>query len=120
MNLRTTERIEASIDGAAALLFAAAAGFAVLRALDSLSPALASAGVAFLGMFLLLRAVRPSEPIFAIAGFELQPTPARGPDELLLEDGDRLAAPAADELMLDDVLAEPEPDSRVVRLFDPS
>ena len=46
-------------------------------------------------------------------------------EELILTDADRLAAarsdnpaPAMDELVLDDIVAEPEPDSRVVRLFD--
>ena len=41
--------------------------------------------------------------------------------ELLLTDADRLrSAHAPEELMLDDILAELEPDSRVVRLFDPA
>jgi hypothetical protein len=44
------------------------------------------------------------------------PTPV---DELVLTDADRLHT-SADELVLDDILAELGPNSRVVRLFDPS
>jgi hypothetical protein len=45
------------------------------------------------------------------------------PVELILTDADRVpTAPthAPEELMLDDILAELGPDSRVVRLFDPA
>ena len=120
MDLRTTDRIEAAIDGTAAMLFAGAVVFAVMRAVESPSPALAGAGVAFLSAFLILRSVRPSEPQFGIAGFDLQSGPVGALDELVLSDSDRVAAPDEDELVLDDELPEPEPDSRVVRLFDPS
>jgi len=42
-------------------------------------------------------------------------------DELLLTDADRLVAPVAtEELLLEDILTELGPDSRVVRLFDPA
>jgi hypothetical protein len=121
MDLRTTETIEATIDGAAALLFAAATAFAIIRAGGSPSPALAGAAVAFLGAYTTLRAIRPREPVFAIAGFSAEPVPVRDLEELLLELSDRFQKPAsADELVLDDVLANPQPDSRVVRLFDPA
>lgn len=121
MGLRTTETIEATIDGAAALLFAAAMAFAIIRAGGSPSLALAGAAVAFLGAYLALRAIRPCEPVFAIAGFSAEPVPVRDLEELLLELSDRFQKPAsADELVLDDVLANPQPDSRVVRLFDPA
>lgn len=40
------------------------------------------------------------------------------PDELLLADSDRLQPGSHDPLVLDDILAELGPDSRVVRLFD--
>ena len=120
MDLRTTERIEATIDGTAAMLFAGAAAFAIMRALEAPSPALAGAGVAFLGAFLTLRVIRPPEAVFAIAGFNVEPAAVGVLDELVLSDSDRVAAPSADELVLDDVLADPEPDSRVVRLFDPA
>ena len=39
-------------------------------------------------------------------------------DELLLTDADRLGAAGADPLVLDDILSEIGPESRVVRLFD--
>ena len=120
MELRTTERIEATIDGAAAMLFAGAAAYAVIRASASLSAALAAAGVAFLGAFLTLRTVRPVDPTFAIARFDNEPPPVSDVEELVLGDSDRVGQPIADELILDDVLPYPEPDSRVVRLFDPA
>jgi hypothetical protein len=120
MDLRTTERIEAAIDGTAAMLFAGAAAYALMRGSGSPSPALAGAGVAFLGSLLVLRAIRPPERIFAIAGFNVEPAAVGELDELVLGNCDRVGKPAADELVLDDVLADPEPDSRVVRLFDPA
>ena len=120
MDLRTTERLEAIIDGAAAMLFAAAAAYAVMRAVGTPSPALAGAAFAFLGAFIALRAVRPADSSFAIAGFGVRPLPLSLLDELVLRDSDRLAANFPDELVLDDALADPEPDSRVVRLFDPA
>ena len=120
MDLRATERIEAIIDGAAAMLFAAAAAYAVIRAVGTPSPALAGAAFAFLGAFMALRAVRPADLSFAIARFDVGTSPLSRLDELVLCDSDRLAADLPDELVLDDVLADPEPDSRVVRLFDPA
>src|SRR3954454_13095794 len=106
MELRTTERIEAAIDGLAATLFAGAAAFAVLRASESLSVALAGAAVAFPGIFLVLRAIRPREPVFALASFDIGPAPVEDLDELVLGDPDRVAPPIGDELVLDDVLAD--------------
>lgn len=120
MSLRTTERIEAAIDGTAAMVFAGAAGFAALRVLESPPPALAGGSVAFLCAFLLLRTVRPIAPEFAIAGFDLPPVRVSQMAELVLSDSDRFRPASADELLLDDVLSDPEPDSRVVRLFDPA
>lgn len=120
MDLRTTERLEAMIDGTAAMLFAAAAAYAVLRAAGEPSPALAGAAFAFLGAFMALRVIRAADPTFAIADFEVQPAPLSVLDELVLSDSDRLGANSSDELVLDDALADPEPDSRVVRLFDPA
>jgi hypothetical protein len=119
MDLRTTERLEAIIDGAAAILFATAAAYAAMRAGGTPSPALAAAAFAFLGAFMALRAVRPADLSFAIARFDVQPSPPALLDELVLRDSDRLVPHLADELVLDDVLADPKPDSRVVRLFDP-
>jgi hypothetical protein len=50
---------------------------------------------------------------------ELVLTEADRLDELLLTDSDRLPA-GGEPLVLDDILAEIGPNSRVVRLFDPS
>src|SRR3954453_7144846 len=120
MDLRTTERIEAVTDVAAAMLFAGAAGFAALSAVESLSAALVSAAVAFLGAFMLLLAIGPRQPAFAIARFDLQGPSTEEFDELVLSELHRVAARVSDELVLDDVLAGAEENSRVVRLFDPA
>jgi hypothetical protein len=118
MDLRTTERIEAAIDGTAAMLLAGAAAFALMRASEALSSALAGAAVAFLPAFLVLRAVRPKEPEFALARFDCAVPSVREFDELVLSELHRVAARVTEELVLEDALADPEPDSRVVRLFD--
>jgi hypothetical protein len=101
-------------------LFAGAAAYATIRFWESPAVALPLAGCAFLAMLAVLRAVRPSDPAFDIADFEVQLAPAVDMDELVLGNSDRIAQPFADELMLDDVLSDPRPDSRVVRLFDPA
>jgi hypothetical protein len=120
MDLQTTERIEAAIDGTAAMLFAGAAAFAAMRAAESPPATLAAAGVAFVTVFLMLRTIRPSEQEFAVTEFDLQAVAVGEADELILCELHRVAARVTDELVLDDVLADPEPDSRVVKLFDPS
>jgi hypothetical protein len=106
---------------------------------------LGAAALAYLGCGLLLRAVRPEEPRFDVGHFELGELAQGGLDELLLTeqvelllteqvelllseqveltltDADRFQPTklhAPDELVLDDILAELGPDSRVVRLFD--
>jgi hypothetical protein len=42
------------------------------------------------------------------------------PAELILTDAHRLHSESDEPLVLDDILAQIDPDSRVVRLFDPS
>lgn len=109
------ELIEAAIDGAAAALLAAAAGYGAAQ-MGSAAWGAAAAATGFAGGFTALRAVRPAAQTFALPRFEVAVEPA--PDELVLTHADR-CEPQAAELVLDDILAEPGPDARVVRLFDP-
>lgn len=135
-------RIERGVEQFASVLFTGAVGFA---AYVFLKPVVGTvqlrflAGGAALAAFLLsslaMRAVpRPtsrfSPPIFNLAelgAFEadellLSAEDRLAPEELLLTEADRVAAAppseAAEPLLLDDVLAQLGPDSRVVRLFD--
>ena len=109
------ELIEAAIDGAAAALLAAAAGYGAAH-MGSAAWSAGAAAAGFAAGFAALRAVRPAARTFALPHFEVALEPM--PDELLLTDVDRYQ-PRAPELVLDDILAEPGPDARVVRLFDP-
>lgn len=115
-----------------AALFNFAIAFAVANVLQRVgpptlaAPASVAAGiVAFLIAWFALRRFGHSEIRFAMPSFQdhtVEVRQAEEPDELLLTD--RVAAPVEqhpheDELLLDDILANLGPDSRVVRLFDP-
>ena len=140
MSGRRVERIEMAVDAIAAALFAAAIGFCVLSLLRSLpqpQPEVAGAA-AFIVSFLLCgyalqrvvavprTLVLPRfEPVPAIKPADLDELVLTSADrlhpaELLLTDADRLHPEREEPLILDDILAKIEPDSRVVRLFDPS
>jgi hypothetical protein len=145
MRGRREERIEAAVDHLAAAALGGAAGYALFHLLQA-QPFVAAAGggLAYLVTARLLRSVQAQRPtfefpVFRIADLELADDellltdPVETPDpgelllteqvELVLTDADRLQCPpqpAADELVLDDILAELGPQSRVVRLFDPS
>jgi hypothetical protein len=127
MNGRTVEGIEKAVDAVAAALFAAAIGFCVLsllRPFASPQPEVAG-GAAFVASYLLcnlaLRKVAATPRALTLPRFEavlgLEPIEL---DELVLTEADRFHSENDEPLVLDDVLAEIEPDSRVVRLFDPS
>ena len=95
---------------APAILFGCAVAFAASRAPESRLAAVAplALGVVACGLVLaLLRRFRHSGEAFAMPRFERV--------EIEPEAGAELAEP---ELLLNDVLGAPEPDSRVVRLFD--
>lgn len=127
------ERIEAGIDGLAAAMFALAAAFASWKFLPAAGFALPLAAAA-LGYFLFARSLRgigEGTPRFRLPEFEIPDfEPVELPElllteqvELVLTEADRLQPHEPDrhdELLLDDILAEINPDSRVVRLFDPS
>ena len=134
MRGRREERIEAAVDQAASAAVAPAVGWAVFKAcLPSIAQpelsilALTAALGACALTFRLLSAVIPAAPSFRLPAFALTELEPDAPDELLLTeqvelvltDADRLnAASSDDELILEDILAELGPDSRVVRLFD--
>ena len=128
MDARSVTLIERNVDRAASALFAAASGYAAYSALAShfaqrLLVAEAAAAVAF-AYWLCLRtlgAVQPEARRLPVPVFDVRQIEQIEPAELLLTDIYPGAPDAAEEpLVLDDILAELQPDSRVVRLFDPS
>ena len=126
MQAESATRIEAGIDRTASGLFAVAAAYAAwmlladVLARPSRMAALAAVGMgAYLAAARLLGAVQPEARRLPVPVFDVREMEPIEPDELLLTE--RYAPVAAEEpLVLDDVLAEIEPDSRVVRLFDPA
>lgn len=123
---RAQRTFEAAVGALAAACLAAAVAFAIFKLGGEGRAALTSAATGFALTFLAARQVlariggesRPFPlPVFALA--ELGPGWAAIPDELLLTADMAVAAPDDDALLLDDVLGELAPDSRVVRLFEP-
>lgn len=135
MRGRKHELIEAVVSRAAAAVLACSVAFSVFAlcpaALGSPFAVPVVGGIAaYLLASRLLASMRPESRRFDLPDFSLQSIEAAEADELLLTeqvelvltDADRLAPPAtaADELVLDDILAKLGPQSRVVRLFDPA
>ena len=129
MQAQLATRIETNVDRAASALFALAAAYAAYAYLswDSARPLPAAAvagagGLAYLLCSRALGAVQPARARFAVPVFDVRAVDPDRLDELVLTESDRIA-PAAGErapepLVLDDILAEIAPGSRVVRLFD--
>lgn len=118
MTGRKAERIESLVDAGAAALFAAAAAYALGVLVSRLPETVGGAALAFALGFAALRRVAPEQRHFKLSDFQLEAVAPITPGELLLTE--RLVPPVAKgELVLDDILAEIGPDSRVVRLFDP-
>ena len=143
---RREERIEAAVDHLAAAVLGGAAGYLLFGLLGPQLPAPQLAVATAFGSALtylvtcrLLRAVQSRSPPFEIPVFRMTDLELADAGELLLTeqaelllteqvelvltDADRVQPPhltAADELVLDDILSGLEPDSRVVRLFDPA
>jgi hypothetical protein len=124
-------RIERNVDRAASAALAIAsafAGYALLMRLSTPTVGWAETGavaaVAYLLSRRILNAIGPRAaklpvPVFDVR--EIDVSALEQPTELLLTDVCEPApSPAEDALFLDDILAELGPDSRVVRLFDPS
>ena len=128
MQAELVTHVEKNVDRAASALFAAAAAFAAYAGLAPRSagvlPAAESAGVAALTYLLsyrLLSAVQPRARRLPVPVFDVrQIGEAELPELLLAERYEEPAATGREPLVLDDILAEIAPDSRVVRLFDPA
>jgi hypothetical protein len=127
MSGRAVERIETVVDTLAAAAFAAAMGYAVGCLLydtvghSQLEVAAATALVAsYLLCIRALRKVAATAPRLSLPEFAVAALESVALDELVLTDADRLYPEGDEPLVLDDILAEIRPDSRVVRLFDPS
>ena len=128
MDATLARRIEMNVDRAASVLLGAAAGVSgfswsktwLETPLRTLVACLMGAALA---TFCLrsLSAIKADLDRFPLAAFE--PREIEIPEELLLTEDDRLDNPGAqapEPLELQDVLAQINADSRVVRLFDPS
>ena len=112
-------RIEASVDSAAAAVYAG--GTALVLYLLNASNGYIAVGmaVAFAGCLYGLRSIEPEFVAYPLPAFDARPFEAVALDELLLTDFVRPAQASEDALVLDDMLAKPGLDSRVVQLFDP-
>lgn len=118
MSATRTVRIEGGVDAAAAAVYAVATGL-VLHLLNASNAYIAvGTAVAFAGCLYGLRSIEPEYVPNPLPAFDARPFEPAGLDELLLTDFVRPGQAFEDALVLDDILAEPAPDSRVVRLFD--
>lgn len=128
MEARSVTLIERNVDRASSALLAAAAGYAAYTALAPYSAqrlVMAEAAAAVALAYWLCRrsldAVQPEVRRLPVPVFDVRQIDHDEPPELLLTEVHQPPADTADEpLVLDDILAELEPDSRVVRLFDPA
>jgi hypothetical protein len=129
MQAGSIARIEKSVDRAAAGLFALACGYAAYSWFPAAAatPAAgaetaATALLAFLLAYRILSRVQPEARKLPVPIFDVREVEPIEETELLLTE--RLDPPAStgdeDALVLDDILAKLDPDSRVVRLFDPA
>lgn len=120
MTAGQAKRIERMVDGAAAAVLGLAVGYCALRIGLQLPVAAAVGGLIIAFSFALLRALPAFGGPYRVGDFALAELPA-APAELLLTEADRrpeVVPERSPELLLDDVLAELGPDSRVVHLFD--
>jgi len=112
MGARDVKRIEAAVDAIAALALAAAVAFVLLVALRAQSVAAVGGLTSFALCLMGLRKIPPHRATMQVRDVT---TPVAD----LLAEADRSIAQSEDELVLDDILAALNPDSRVVRLFEP-
>ena len=122
-------RIEKNVDRAASALFATAAAYAAFVWLEPqsgpsmlLAIAACIAALAYLLSFRILKAVQPEAATLSVPSFDVREIEAVEPPELLLTQRVEPTVQTRKEepLVLDDVLEELGPNSRVVRLFDPA
>jgi hypothetical protein len=120
--------IERSVDRAASALFALAMGYAAFAWFAAragqpliLAETAAVAAFAYFVSVRTLAAVQPPARKVHVPIFDLRKIdPVEPPELLLTERFDSAPAESNQALVLDDILAELGPDSRVVRLFDPA
>jgi hypothetical protein len=119
--------IERKLDRAASALLALSCGFAAFAWLSTIAPrsaafagAAASAGLWFMLALRLLEAVEPAARRLPVSIFDVRGLDPFDVPELLLTERFEPAGPSEEPLLLDDILGEIGPDSRVVRLFDPA
>ena len=125
MTGRIAARFESIVDLGAAALLAAAIAYGLHSLIAGSASAWGGGAAAFALAFAGLRRVEPEPRYFKVSDFVIQPPASAARPELLLTEADRFIPPPthAEEdlvLVLDDILAEIAPDSRVVRLFDPA
>jgi hypothetical protein len=128
METALANKIETNAVRAAAACFAGACGYAAWSWLSAFvtQPALGAetggaAALAYLCCLRVLGAVDARPHARPIPIFDLRAYEPLGETELLLTEWYEVdASVTAEPLVLDDVLAELKPDSRVVRLFDPA
>lgn len=126
MDAALAKRIERILDRVAALSLAGSCAYAAYPLLGAWSaePGLTAqaggvAAFAYLFGMRALAAIDPEPQRVPVAIFDVRQIDPEPLPELLLTEVHEPAS-AAEPLMLDDVLGELAPDSRVVRLFDPA
>jgi hypothetical protein len=126
MQAASVTSIEKNVDRLASALLAAACGYAAyvwvgLR-IDQPAPgAAATAAFAYLLGLIVLSAVEPKARKLPVPIFDVREVEPIEDAEALSTEPAEPAHPAGGEpLLLDDILAELAPESRVVRLFDPA
>jgi len=127
MSREKADWLEAGVDAGSSAVYAGATAFALLQLNATYVYAAFAGMIAFVACLCGLRSLKPEARAFPLSLFEpaeFKQTEPDEPDELVLTDADRLPDSAVQEgddaLLLDDILAELGPDSRVVRLFDRS
>lgn len=118
-------RIEKSLDRGASAIFAGACGYAAFVGLGarvhqpSLAALATGAGAfAYLVSLGALNRVQPNARKMRVPIFDVREIEPFNPPELLLTDRHEPRKADEEPLLLDDLLAEIGPQSRVVRLFD--
>lgn len=126
MRAESARKIESAVDRAASGLFALAAACAsTLLVAARLGPAekwaaaAVVSGIAYFASIRVLRSIEPKSPRLPVPVFDVREMDPIDADELLLTDP-YVEEPSLSEgpVLLDDIVGELAPDSRVVRLFD--
>jgi hypothetical protein len=121
-------RLEASVDRGASAMFAGACAYAAYLWLATrvvpgalVAETVGAGAFSYVLSICMLGAVQPQARRLPVSVFDVRDIDMAEPSELLLTEPSAppLERPVSEPLLLDDVLSELAPDSRVVRLFDP-